>query len=444
MKFTLYLLFALICRFSSAHASHLAGSEITYRHLDGKRYEITLRVSSTTTERQRLTYSCHSSLYAFSWMTFKYTDSISSTCDSDNSSFFFNRSTYKDTVDFASSSFSSLLACSNSIKIELVANARYATTIVPGATMSNYTIINVDAQKSSVQFTSDPLHFVCCNVPTRYSLGVQNGNSNTRLVYSLQKPVSSLASSNWPLTVFNPGTPGQKNPNYNPPIGFSVNSDNGDVIFTPTSCAESTNIVLQVQEWQKSSTGTYELISVIRREQVMIVQTCPNNNPPAIVGPFDYNFCENITQCFNINVKDSAVISGNPLDLVSLDLSYEMDSANWYILDTTAKQETARFCWTPPLGSARDLPYHVLAHAKDTHCSPSSSGYRTINIRVKKETKGEVNITSLGCELYQVQGIQDNSFAGTASHLTTVYGINAELISDPDVMQFGSNNLVVS
>ena len=176
--YKLFILSFILFGVKSVSATHLAGSEITYKHLNDKTYEITVKISTTLSgDGFNLTYSCNSSLYAFSKTTYKSSKFISNACDSTASSLGFLINTYKDTVNFSDTSFSRLLACSDNIKIQLRINARYVTSIVPGGTMDNYSIINVDAQKSSVQLTNDPLHFVCCNVPTRYSMGVQKVNS---------------------------------------------------------------------------------------------------------------------------------------------------------------------------------------------------------------------------------------------------------------------------
>ena len=128
---------------------------------------------------------------------------------------------------------------------------------------------------NSPTLTNPPIAFACCNQPFTYNNGASDNKDYDSLSYEM---VAALGNSRTntlppsaPLTVKSPMTvycgfgntpPCTPIPQAKPPIGFFLDPETGDMIFTPTDCSEVGVVAIQVNEWRKDTSGVYKLVGI--------------------------------------------------------------------------------------------------------------------------------------------------------------------------------------
>jgi gliding motility-associated-like protein len=276
----------------------------------------------------------------------------------------------------------------------------------------------LDECNSSPTLTNDPVAILCCNQTYTFNNGAVDTTNYDSISYELapayrgagqQCTYSGGRSPKNPMSVYYPG--GLKfpfnNPNASPPIGIYLDPQTGDLIFTPTKCNEVAVVVIQMTEWRKDSTGTYKKIGVTRRDMQFLVMNCPGNNAPIITNKkFGYSVCEEEEICFDIVTDDKVFIPPSGIrpdpDTTYLTWNRGIPGASFTINDPTARLKTAKFCWTPPKGSASSLPYTFTATVKDNACPLNATATRAFSIRVKPTAETVVDIDTLDCGRYSV------------------------------------------
>lgn len=478
-KLILILFLPLLFLSKNTFATHLAGSEITYKCIDTLKYEVTLTWyrdcrGIPLNNGGILAISCNGggviaydtlSLISIGDIT-PVCKSVSSPCNPQNTSSNegIEKHIYRDTIDFNSSRLSYLKSCSGRIILGASLNSRNGSiTTGPSGTLYNDAEIDLNKapQNSSPQLTSIAYGILCCFQPVRYSIGAIDTLDDDSLSYSFARPrsafltntlYSSSFSYNNPLTVYYPGSlkAPYYNINANPPIGIYLDPLNGDLIFTPTNCSETTVLVIKVTEWRKDTSGNYQNIGEVKRDMQFSVKSCPDNNPPTINGPFSYNVCEGSTLCFNVGTDDKVFVPPPPAsppspDSTQLEWNNGIPSASFTVINPTARLKTGRFCWTPPIGSASSMPYKFTVFAKDNACPINGVSSRSFQVSVKKRAKDSVSISEYEPGKYKVQALIDSSaFQGTESYQWTVLDTNMNLILNPLVATFTSTNSFLS
>lgn len=475
------LLFVAIFSILQAHATHLMGGDITYKCLGGSKYEITvvifrdcrgnsltggvsvlIRCSTSNSNLgiehiprvsiEDITPACKTSLVGCpSPPNSKGTNGI-------------EKHTYRDTVDLIAYQSS----CSGEIVIGSPMNARnYAITTIPeniirppnGVGINLYLEATINLQKApcnnSPSFTSDPVATLCCNKPFRFNFGATDILDRDSLSYNLISP-RSFHSTNIPykvgysylnpFTVYDPRpSSGPPLPNNDPPIGLYLDLETGDIILTPTDCNEVTIATVEVTEWRKNNQGVYEVIGTTIRDMQFIVENCPDNFPPIVNGPFYHEVCENSQICFDITTNDSIFrpLPPAPLpdpDTVTISWNHGIPGATFTTLDPTARLQTGRFCWTPTLGQANDLPYSFTVTARDNACPVNAISSRGFRVRVKPRAQASIDIDTLDCGVYPIAAIINDGFKGKAGYDWTILDENNNIIFDENIASFKSND----
>ena len=162
-------------------------------------------------------------------------------------------------------------------------------------------------------------------------------------------------------------------PQAKPPIGFFLDPETGDMIFTPTDCSEVGVVAIQVNEWRKDTSGVYKLVGITRRDIQVWVENCDKNNPPVLLGPYAYSVCEGDKLCFDIRSKDDPVVVPPPgvsqtPDTTQLSWNKGIPGATFKIKDPKVRERVGQFCWEPQIGQASSLPYTFTVTAKDQAC----------------------------------------------------------------------------
>jgi gliding motility-associated-like protein len=252
-----------------------------------------------------------------------------------------------------------------------------------------------------------------------------------------------------PFQSYDPTGKGLVNPNANPPIGIYLDPETGDLIFTPTKCDEVTVAVLEVKEWRKNDKGKYELIGITRRDMQFWTKTCPDNNPPEIKGPFSYSVCEGTKLCFNVTTDDKVFVPPPPLpkpdpDTVTVKWNRGIPGATFTVTNPTARLQTGRFCWTPPIGAASDLPYSFTVTARDDACPLNAVTVRSFQVLVKPKARTVIDIDTLICGRYGIQSKVFPNFKNPAKYAWQLLDSTGKIIFDRKLGYFESTGAYLS
>ena len=325
-------------------------------------------------------------------------------------------------VDFNTAPFKAIKdagCCEVKIKVEQCCRNGAITTVTPDNfyTDAMINICNIAATKNkcntSPQLSTPPVGYLCCNQPFTFNNGVREVIDGDSLSYDLVTPLKAnntnlLYTGNFtsqiPMTPFCPPNKGVINcrplPNAKPPRGFYFDKETGDIVFTPTQCDEVGIIVMQITEWRKDSArNKWVKVGYTRRDMQLIVKTCPDNNPPYFGTQNKYSVCEGNKLCFFIDAKDDPFLPKQTVpDTVTLTWNFGIPGATFTIVDPTAREKQALFCWQTKIGDARPNAYSFTATAKDNNCSnPSSAnkGY-TVTVKPKARTKRQLEVLDCG------------------------------------------------
>jgi gliding motility-associated-like protein len=325
-------------------------------------------------------------------------------------------------IDFNTSPFKALKdagCCEIMISIQQQARNTAITTGFAGNNFYTDAMINIcniaktsNKCNTSPQISIPPVGYACCNQSFTYNNGVKEIIDGDSLSYDLGTPlVGNNINGNYggnfnsqiPMTPYCPPTPGKVDcralPNAKPPRGFYFDKETGDIVFTPTNCDEVGIIVIVITEWRKDSANKWVKIGFTRRDMQIVVQQCAENNPPYFSGTNKYSVCEGNKICFTLKTTDEPYLPKQTrLDTIELTWNYGIPGATFRIIDPTAREKEAEFCWQTKIGDARPNPYTFTATAKDDNCNPRpASANRGYNVTVKPKARDNRKYDLLAC-----------------------------------------------
>ena len=486
----------LIFSTSNLRADHIVGSDITYTCGDTAGiYNITYNFyrdcngcyvlgqtpncgtgqncNSSFTAPTALTVSCISGSSATSAGTINLTRTgivdITPTCGADRSRceqpcngafpYGIEKHTFTGRVDLRSNIKSG--CCDFEISVRLSVRSVGITTGQRSQTF--YTSCEINACQApcnnSPTLSNDPVAILCCNQPYTFNNGAIDVDRDS-ISYSFAQafqgqgqPCTYSGKRTYldPLTTYYPGRLKWPycNAQANPPIGTCLDAETGDIVFTPTSCSEVGVVVIQITEWRKDSLGVYKKIGTTRRDMQFIVMTCPDNNAPEVKGPYSYSVCEGDQLCFNVETDDKVYIPPPPAlpaapDTVTNSWNKGISGATYTIINPTARLQTGRFCWTPGVGTASNLPYRFTVTARDDACPLNAVAVRSFSVRVKPRDIAERLIDTLDCGWYSIESKPNDGFQGTPSYQWTLLDSNRNLIFDRKIASFKSSGNFLS
>lgn len=234
--------------------------------------------------------------------------------------------------------------------------------------------------------------------------------NNDSLVYSLVDPEwSKNRSTKWnsPYTSQKPITYLGFPKDYSIdkfPFGFHLDSFSGELKFRPMKL-QTTIMAIQVEVFRNGvKTGT-----LVRDFSISVIK-CSNNTPPVISGikcskpksrNFEAHVCAGQPICFNICTSDK-----DTADSVTLNWDGGIPNASFSILNKNARQQDARFCWTPSAKDTLSQPYRFVVTAKDNSCPLKKATQRVFSIYVSDSTRSEVTFSKKAinkeCRIYEL------------------------------------------
>lgn len=240
---------------------------------------------------------------------------------------------------------------------------------------------------SSPRLTNDFNPVVCNGQDVSYNPGAYDPDGDS-LSYKSDSCYGGNSTPRRPadyVSSFSPKNPfpylGAPNSGAPYPSGFFVDSVTGDIRFRPIGNYLA-GFAVTVTQWKKSG-STYMEAGTVKRDIHISVQTCGSNRAPFFrtynnsfgqtnpVMKTHYITAVGNPLCFYVaasdsDATDSTLISwNNPPELTTLGATFSRMPSSASILKT----DSFLFCWTPPAGSARSLPYYFVVNAKDNKCA---------------------------------------------------------------------------
>ena len=461
------LLFISLILSVSSMANHLAGGEITYKYLGNQKYDVTFKIYRDC--RGGALYSPKFELMCVSTnkiislsatlVSIRDVSSVCRTwankCNPPNATIksavpIFEEQLYKDTLDFNAEEKDFKNCCL--LKIGMGQCCRISGITTGGAGNDFWVTSSLDICKgqinSSPVFSFSPDFNSCCNQPAILSFNAIDTLDADSLSYSWVEPMESWTgkvawtggrsyaspiSDYWPTGFDKNKGP---NPNVNPPIGTYLDPQKGMLIFTPTDCSEITKLAVAVREWRKDSSGKYIQIGEITRDVNLLVVTCPDNNPPKILGSDNYVFCEGVENILDFATEDKIFYppppqKPNPQDTTTLFWNHSLKGGIFKNVSDTARLRTGRLIWTPPKGSVSSNPYYVNFEVKDNACTNTGLSYKTLKITVKPNINVTHKLERLNDYTYIISGnILDTNYKGNPYITWQIFDSSGKLFSD--------------
>lgn len=416
MKKLLYLLIVIASTLfitKPAQATHMMGSDITWRCMGKDSFMITLVIYRDCNGVQlgsaSIPIKCKKNGSSITTVSISKPAPVDITptcgssctrCESSGCSFPYGIEQY---------SFKKLVVLSSAGSCcELVMSYQMCcrnTTITTGAASQNFYIeaIMNRCQKpcdNSPTFTNPPIAIICIGQDFMFNHGVNDSDVDTvngglldSLGYEWAYPLSG-SGSNIPYTgqydydkpVFFWGFPNTKLPF---PRGFHLDQSTGDISFRPMKI-EQTVMALTIKEYRKG-----KFIGQVRRDIQIIVINCPNNHAPVLSGPFYKEVCAGSTVTFSISTNDY-----DPKDTLTIGWNAAIPGAIWTDNNGKVKKPTGGLSWTPGEQHASPIPYVFTVTVKDDACPVNGSSTRAYQILVKPLPRANITEVDSGCGNY--------------------------------------------
>lgn len=281
----------------------------------------------------------------------------------------------------------------------------------------NYCHLNIcnNTPNTSTEFNQVPTFLLFENQTNSISLGVENKDGDS-LSFKLkpalvnrnqQVTYESPRNYEFPFYINCPGPAGSNlfcSPNINkePVEGFYFNSISGDLQFTPITNSQGGVIVIECEEWKKDNNGKSYLAGVVRRDIFSEVVNFNNNLPKFVNLTQVYNLCKDEELDFQIMTSD-ITISGSSPDSVTLEVIGDMNYID--IIRNFSNSAPYNFYSIKLKNNIPSGTHYYTLVAKDNNCPINGISSKTIVINVLP--KRQVNFT------YDVQNCGELTFKGS-------------------------------
>ena len=420
---------------TKGYATHIAGAEISYKHLYNNTYKFTLKVyrdcreckfnnigggdnSSSCNEVPDLlikgalgtSYSATSigtvevSRTAIQDMTNVCYNQVSKCRLGSNSPFGYEMHVFEGNFDFTSAINNGY--CKLDVSIGLSSRNINLNSAFTEQNFFNYATINLceGLNNSSSEFTSSPNFLHIVNQSNFQSLGVINADGDS-LSFSLKPALRSRTVSvsysigydyDYPFNFYCTGA-FPCSPNITGPIveGFYISKTTGDIAFTPNSVNQGGVIVVECEEFKKKPDGTYYSAGVTRRDIYSDV-IAQNNNLPRLKNKIlEYQVCEGEDLKIDLDIDDLPAL-GNPADTVFTDVISTLPGT---IISKVTKNGAPFYSYSVHVGNTinRAGKHYITVTARDNSCPIRGNSSRTFIINVLKNRQHKIQTQVKNC-----------------------------------------------
>lgn len=175
----------------------------------------------------------------------------------------------------------------------------------------------------------------------------------------------------------------------------SINHLNGDLIWcTPVSACQY-NVAILIEEWRRLGGKRYFVGSVLRDMQIDIGQ-CQNHAP--VIAPVN-DTC--IAAGTNLKIKVYAHDQdANKLTLSATGGPFELIPKATFTTKSSIQNDTGTFSWTPDCSQVRLAPYQVTFKVTDNHPTTPLVNFESVYIRVVAPAIKNVSATPSGINMF--------------------------------------------
>lgn len=377
MKKISFLLFCLLISFS-LRASHIVGGDISYTHLTGMSYKVTLKLyrdcggaalaTIANVEAGSASLALNMSMnlnLVSSGVLNSYCNGLATTCTSTSSTLpGFEYYTYEGNITLPATASDWIFEYGMCCRSSGVVNLQNASS----QSIYLYTLLDNSAGSggfnNSVRFMVDnPVVFNTGQTYTINQCGIDSDGDS--LHFSLVHALNTSATV--PCT-YNTGYSASA------PFGSAgsmlLNPANGDITFS-NSMMGSYVTAIRADEYRNGV-----LIATSWKElEFLFMNGAPNNLPSlsGVNGGSSYvtslNVCPSATLSFTIVGSDIDVSDSVHVNVLATDIT------GYSVNTSSTLQETLTFNWTPTIADIRPQPYLLVVQAADNHCARINRGY---------------------------------------------------------------------
>jgi len=444
MKRLIYIAFLLFAGVPYVSATHILGGDITYEAVNNSTYKFYVNIYRDCQECKlagrgggNSSKDCGSfSIYLRSsdrnactvqeLATFKpkfesfrqvlpVCTSVKTQCqDSSNFPYGVEIHTYSVLIDF--NSYATFKDCGFEVYVKTASRSDALDNVQEKeAIFFNYAYINPNIRHNSPAFESNPDFLLDAATTINHRVLSQKESSdslNIKLTEPLRakdKPLGykSGYSAKNPLSVYCGGNPDcDPDKTANPPIGYYLNQNDGQVVYRPVKKGEQAVVVYQVEQWVEQN-GKRVLVGIIRRDIQQIVMGTENNSPSLTTDTIKTNtgyheICVGDTLCFDVFARDlvSRYPNGSKMDHDSVRFEWKFSSNKATITQNEYEDAPYRylnFCWAPQNIDARQQVYELTVRVIDNHCPLNAFSDHTYFIKVNPQPQLEIFTRPLEC-----------------------------------------------
>lgn len=228
---------------------------------------------------------------------------------------------------------------------------------------------------SGPTFTSQPIPYICQNVPICYDYGVVEPDGDC-LSFAFTSALNSGNPSGY-VGGYSAGAPIP---------GITIDPATGQICFTPTTIG---NFVVTIMVTETDCAGT--TIGTYMQDIQFVVQNCPNTPPDAppnitgttgsgsVTGSSSIQLCDGDNFCTNVVFTDV-----NAVDILTLtsNVTSVLPGATFTVTGTNPA--TATICWTENIGGPAF--YSFTVDAEDDACPVPGINSYTVDVTVLDPT----------------------------------------------------------
>ena len=156
---------------------------------------------------------------------------------------------------------------------------------------------------------------------------------------------------------------------------FYVEPTTGTVVWDAPGMVGEFNMALRIREWRWVA-GQWVMVGEVIRDMQISVQSCPNQ-PPVVSIPADTCILQGSSLTFQVSASDpdgddvTVTVVGGPIDVLDPAAAF---SWNPFL-------DVGNFSWVPGCDAVRETPYQLVFKATDSYAVPLSD-VATMNVKV--------------------------------------------------------------
>lgn len=348
---------------TSVWATHNRAGEITYEHISGTTYRITIT-----------TYTKLSAPADREWMPIDFGDgtpgdSIQRTIVADDVLNDLRYNVYIKEHSFPGPGSYRLVAEDPNRNIGILNLGDSISVNLVFAIDTDLVISPIGGVNNSVQLLNPPLDEGCVYEVFEHNPGAYDPDGDS-LVYEL---VPCLGPGGEPLDIYE--DPDQIIPGGNNNI--SVDAQTGTVTWDSPQQVGLYNIAIQITEYRTNSNGQVAVVGTVLRDMQITIKQC-NNQPPSLENIPDT--CVEAGSLLNFQVSGSDP-NGNPIILSAYGgpLQFNNSPATFSHIPPS---NNGTFSWNTNCSHVRLAPYQITFKVEDVNQEQTLSAFETMNITV--------------------------------------------------------------